>query len=48
MNTSKNTKGLKALIEVISELNKIIELLSEANQGLKKENNHLKLELKKI
>ena len=38
MNTSKNTKGLKALIEVISELNKIIE-------GLKKENEELKSQL---
>ena len=35
MQTSKNTKGLKALIEVITELNKIIESLKKENEELK-------------
>ncbi len=45
MKTSKNTKGLKALIEVISELNKMIEFLNQRYAVLKKENEELKSQL---
>ena len=39
MEASKNTKELKALKEVIAELNNIVETISEENINLIKQNN---------
>lgn len=39
MEASKNTKALKALKEVIAELNNIVETISEENINLIKQNN---------
>mgnify|MGYP001230694005 FL=1 len=55
MEASKNTKALKALKEVIAELNNIVETISEENINLikqnnivEKENNILKEKLKNV
>jgi len=44
MESSKNTKALKALKEVIAELNNIVETISEENINLIKQNNIVKKE----
>ena len=44
MEASKNTKALKALKEVIAELNNIVETISEENINLIKQNNIIEKE----
>ncbi len=44
MESSKNTKALKALKEVIAELNNIVETISEENINLIKQNNIIEKE----
>lgn len=48
MEPSKNSKALKALKEIIGELNKIVEILDKENKDLIKENDKLKSKLQNI
>lgn len=43
METTKNTKALKALKEVITELNKIVETIRQENSNLIKENKDIQI-----
>lgn len=44
MEASKNTKALKALKEVISELNNIVEIIRQENINLIKQNKDIEKE----